>query len=138
MIIVTLAALAFIGYVVLTLVTARLVYRAIRPYREPLSCTTGKACRKHGEHYYVCYRRVGNGLADTTNQAAGLAALAGLLWCIVLPAMATRHFITAGAPALPEETRAQITRLEAENRRLLHEQQQESQAELDDQSKYEL
>jgi hypothetical protein len=108
------------AYTALTLAAARWRFRAIRPYTEPLSCSTPLACRDRPRHHDSCYRR--RGMIDTRAEAVAFALLTGLAWPLILPAMAVSRIVSAGPRVLPEELAAQIKRLEAENERLKLEQ----------------
>jgi hypothetical protein len=109
------------AYTALTLAAARWRFRAIRPYTEPLSCTTPLSCRD-GDHYDSCYRRRRGSMISTTGEGVVFALLTGLAWPLILPAMAVSRIVSAGPRVLPEELAAQIKRLEAENERLKLEQ----------------
>lgn len=113
-------AVILVLYAAMILVTARWRYRVIRPYTEPLGCTTKPSCReKH--RYPSCYRRYGQ--VDTTGEAVFIALLAGLIWPFIVPALLLRLLVTAGHRDLPEEVQAQIRRLEAESEQLRQEQE---------------
>lgn len=108
-------ALSLLAYAAMTLLVARWRYAATRPYTEPLACDWSHH-RRPGDHIGSCYRRYG--MIDTTGEALTWALLLGLVWPFIGPAMLVRKIVTAGTRELPEETRAQIRRLEAENERL--------------------
>jgi hypothetical protein len=109
-----------VAYLTLTLLAARWRYQAIRPYTEPLSCTTPSTCRD-GHQYDSCYRRWG--LVDTNGEAVVFAFLTGLAWPCVPLAIALGRFVSAGNRQLPEELAAEIKRLEAENEQLRQQQE---------------
>jgi hypothetical protein len=104
-----------LAYLALTMVAACWRYRAIRPYTEPLACENRALCERTW-HSDSCYRR--SGLIDTKTEAVMFALLTGLVWPFILPAIALGRLVVAGDRELPEETRAQIERLEAENEQL--------------------
>lgn len=112
-----------LGYLVLTVLAARWRYQAIRPYTEPLACTTKNLCG--ASHFDSCYRRWG--LVDSKGEAVVFALLAGLVWPFILPALLATRLLTgvvvAGGRQLPEELAAEIKRLEAENDRLKRQQE---------------
>jgi hypothetical protein len=108
-----------LGYLALTLFTARWRYRAIRPYTEPLACTTRSLCG--AQHFYSCYRRWG--MVETKGEAVLFALLTGIVWPFILPAMLVARVVVAGGRQLPEELAAEIKRLEAENDRLKRQQE---------------
>lgn len=114
------AIASVLAYVAMTLLVARWRYAATRPYTEPLACEW-RYHRSPSDHIESCYRRYG--MIDTTGEATAFALLLGLAWPFIWPAMLIRRIVTAGTRELPEETQAQIRRLEAENERLRRQQE---------------
>lgn len=110
---------SLLGYIALALFAARWRYQAIRPYTEPLACTTKNLCG--ASHFDSCYRRWG--LVDSKGEAVVFALLAGLVWPLIVPARLSARFVAGGGRQLPEELDAEIKRLEAENDRLKRQQE---------------
>lgn len=115
---VTLAAV--LAYAAGIMLAARWRYRAIRPYTEPLSCAS-PSLHSNGGHWKTCYRRYD--IIDSTAEAVISALQTGLIWPFIAPALGVRRLVTSGARTLPEELRAQIERLEAENEQLRRQQE---------------
>jgi len=115
------AWLVVLGYLAMILLTARGTYRKIRPWTEPLSCKEVEYHRVNGTHMPRCYRRVED--VDTETEAIALSSLSGLMWPFIVPAVLAARFIKGGARPLPEELRAQLERLEAENDKLKSQQE---------------
>ena len=106
------ALASVLGYLLCGVVTARKWYAHIRPWTEPVAC----AYTDRHKHADFCYRRWGE--VDNPGEAAGFAALAGLLgpfWLLGQAAIQLVRFgITHGQPQLPEERDAALARLERE------------------------
>jgi hypothetical protein len=105
---------SILTYLALGLPVARTGFQRIRPYTEPLNCTTELSCssRHNGKHYNSCYRRWG--LVDSKGEAAAIAILWGILWPISGLILVVVSAIQTGIRELPEEREAKISRMERE------------------------
>jgi hypothetical protein len=94
---------------------ARWKYRRIRPWTEPLNCTS-PAFHEHAGHLVSCYSRYGDG--TTESYAIGCASVFGLLGPLAFAAMLAgqliRTAVTSGTSKTREELEAKVKRLENE------------------------
>ena len=110
------------AYVAIALLAARARYRQIRPWTEPVACTTPAESRcERGEHYADCYRRYRR--VSTRGDAVGAAMRFGLAWPFHAVAAVVFRVVTGGDRVLPEETALKTERQEAELARLRNEQE---------------
>ena len=119
-------AVSVAAYLAGMILTARWKYAQVRPWTEPLACTTPYSCESSGHHDSSCYRRPGTTLIDSQSQALQWALLIGVIWFAVWPCLAVaaavmaigRLMVSGAARETPEEIEVKTEWLEAENDRL--------------------
>jgi hypothetical protein len=109
------AVLGGAGWLVMTLLTARQVFRRLRPARVPLCANTS---RSHG-HWEDCYKRRkadGSVIEVGSNmEAAVMGLMGGLVWPVILLLQLLLQLVMQGAPELPEEKTARLAALARRN-----------------------